>query len=197
LGVPAFALRGELLIGFLSPHTTGERLKARLATPAPPSSEMVLAEACALAATSPCPPELSQGPAEVDTLDTPWFGCLSIRTLGLPLFTLVVGLLDGFNPCAMWVLLFLLSLLVNLQDRGKMLLIGGTFVATSGATCICVCVCTFQTGSRRRNALCTSACAHAMSKKRRSRPPTSTKRPARSPRLRRPLTTRGRASASP
>jgi hypothetical protein len=58
------------------------------------------AEACALAATAPCPPESSQVPAEVDTLDTPWFGRLSIRTLGLPLFTLVVGLLDGFNPCA-------------------------------------------------------------------------------------------------
>jgi len=29
-----------------------------------------------------------------------------------------VGLLDGFNPCAMWVLLFLLSLLVHLRDRG-------------------------------------------------------------------------------
>ncbi len=52
--------------------------------------------------------------------------------LGLRLFTIVIGLLDGFNPCAMWVLLFLLSLLVNLHDRFKMVLIAGTFVAVSG-----------------------------------------------------------------
>jgi len=131
LGVPAFALRRELLIGFMGSHTTGARLKDLLATPAPPSA-MVPAEACSLEAIAPCPPEPAQLPAEVDTLDTPWFGRLSVRALGLPIFTLVVGLLDGFNPCAMWVLLFLLSLLVNLQDRGKMLLIGGTFVAISG-----------------------------------------------------------------
>src|SRR5690606_12148753 len=53
--------------------------------------------------------------------------------LGLPLFTLLIGLVDGFNPCAMWVLLFLLSLLANLRDRRRMALIGGTFVIISGA----------------------------------------------------------------
>lgn len=40
-------------------------------------------------------------------------GQLSASRLGLPLFTLALGLLDGFNPCAMWVLLYLLSLLVH------------------------------------------------------------------------------------
>jgi hypothetical protein len=49
------------------------------------------------------------------------------------LFTLALGLLDGFNPCAMWVLLFLLSLLVRLRDRRRMALIAGTFVLVSGA----------------------------------------------------------------
>ena len=57
---------------------------------------------------------------------------MSARDLGLPVFTVLIGLLDGFNPCAMWVLLFLLSLLVNLRDRRRMLLVGGTFVLTSG-----------------------------------------------------------------
>ena len=51
----------------------------------------------------------------------------------LPLFTLALGLLDGFNPCAMWVLLFLLSLLVRLQDRRRMAMVAGTFVLASGA----------------------------------------------------------------
>ena len=132
LGVPAFALRGALLIGFLSAPTTGRQLKALLDKPSVPPGETVPAEACPPETTTACPPETPGLPTEIDTIDTPWFGRLSVHALGLPVFTLVVGLLDGFNPCAMWVLLFLLSLLVHLQDRRKMVLIGGTFVATSG-----------------------------------------------------------------
>ena len=47
------------------------------------------------------------------------FGPLDPARLGLPLFTIALGLVDGFNPCAMWVLLFILSLLVNLRDRAR------------------------------------------------------------------------------
>lgn len=68
-----------------------------------------------------------------DKVDSALFGSISIAELGLPLFTLALGLLDGFNPCAMWVLLFLLSLLVRLRDRARMALIAGTFVLVSGA----------------------------------------------------------------
>jgi hypothetical protein len=50
----------------------------------------------------------------------------------MPLFTLAIGLVDGFNPCAMWILVFLLSVLVNIQDRKKILVIAGTFVLVSG-----------------------------------------------------------------
>ena len=66
-------------------------------------------------------------------LDSSVFGHVSASRLGLPLFTLALGLLDGFNPCAMWVLLFLLSLLVRLRDRRRMALVAGTFVLASGA----------------------------------------------------------------
>jgi hypothetical protein len=40
--------------------------------------------------------------------------------------------MDGFNPCAMWVLLFLIALLINTRSRKRMWLIGGTFLAVSG-----------------------------------------------------------------
>ena len=50
----------------------------------------------------------------------------------MPLFTFLIGLVDGFNPCAMWVLVFLLSVLVNVKDRGRIIVIAGTFVAVSG-----------------------------------------------------------------
>jgi len=44
----------------------------------------------------------------------------------------LLGLVDGFNPCAMWVLLFLLSLLVHVRSRARIALVAGTFVAVSG-----------------------------------------------------------------
>lgn len=63
----------------------------------------------------------------------PLVGSVRWRDWGFPAFTLIVGLIDGFNPCAMWVLLFLLSMLVNLHDRWKILAVAGTFVFVSGA----------------------------------------------------------------
>ena len=66
------------------------------------------------------------------TPETRTFGELSVSRLGLPLFTVAVGLLDGFNPCAMWVLLFLLSLLVHIGSRRRMAAVAGTFVLVSG-----------------------------------------------------------------
>jgi cytochrome c biogenesis protein CcdA len=69
---------------------------------------------------------------EEEAVDLPLFGRIEVRKLGLPLFTIAVGLVDGFNPCAMWVLLFLLSILVNVKDRRRIILIAGTFVMISG-----------------------------------------------------------------
>ncbi len=74
----------------------------------------------------------SEPSADSDTIDVPLFGSLRASELGLPAFTIAIGLIDGFNPCAMWVLLILLSVLVNLQDRRKIVLVAGTFVAVSG-----------------------------------------------------------------
>lgn len=78
------------------------------------------------------PPLPIESPSAVDSVDLPLFGRLSAQSLGLPLFTIAVGLVDGFNPCAMWVLLFLLSILVNLHSRWKILAVAGVFVVISG-----------------------------------------------------------------
>ncbi len=78
------------------------------------------------------PSLIVEAEATTDTIDVPFFGQLSVSRLGLPGFTFLVGLVDGFNPCAMWVLVFLLSVLVNVKDRRKIMLIAGTFVFVSG-----------------------------------------------------------------
>lgn len=73
-----------------------------------------------------------EGISEAAEITLPLLGRLRVRDMGLPLFTIAVGLIDGFNPCAMWVLLFLLSILVNLQDRLRIIAVAGTFVLVSG-----------------------------------------------------------------
>ena len=42
-----------------------------------------------------------------------------------------MGLVDGFNPCAMWVLLFIINMLFGMKDKKKMFLLGYTFLFTS------------------------------------------------------------------
>jgi glutaredoxin len=104
-GVPTFVFEGRVLVGFESPERTGPELAALVERRSTTS----------------------------ESIETAAFGTLSVSRLGLPLFTLAIGLLDGVNPCAMWVLLFLLSILVHLHDRMRMALIAGTFVLVSGA----------------------------------------------------------------
>jgi thiol-disulfide isomerase/thioredoxin len=67
-----------------------------------------------------------------ESFELPLVGRLDPDTLSLPLLTIVIGLVDGFNPCAFFVLLFLLSLLTHARSRRLMLLVGGTFVFFSG-----------------------------------------------------------------
>lgn len=51
--------------------------------------------------------------------------------LSLPVLSIVLGAIDGFNPCAMWVLIFLITMLFNMKDRKKMWFLGITFLVTS------------------------------------------------------------------
>ncbi len=67
-----------------------------------------------------------------ESINLPVFGKLRVDDLGMTLFSFLVGIVDGFNPCAMWILVFLLSVLVNIKDRRKIVLIAGTFVLVSG-----------------------------------------------------------------
>ncbi len=67
-----------------------------------------------------------------EAIEVPLLGRLRVQQLGLPAFTFLIGLVDGFNPCAMWVLVFLLSVLVNIKERQKIIVIAGTFVVVSG-----------------------------------------------------------------
>lgn len=134
LRVPAFYLNGQLLIGFVDEVSTGQLILAELAKaggfPPLPSSE---AGSCA-----PTAEELGCRPESTKTSDQAEIGLdflgahITLKQTGLPLFTLAMGLLDGFNPCSMWVLVLMLSLLAPMRDRMRMLAVAGCFIAVEG-----------------------------------------------------------------
>jgi thiol-disulfide isomerase/thioredoxin len=66
-----------------------------------------------------------------ETLHLPLMGEVRTASLSLPALTVVLAAVDGFNPCAMWVLVFLLGLLAGMKDRARMWVLGIAFVATS------------------------------------------------------------------
>ncbi|MBI4952070.1 MAG: thioredoxin family protein [Myxococcales bacterium] len=66
------------------------------------------------------------------TVELPLFGAVDPSALSLPAFTLLIGLADGINPCAFYVLIVLLGILLHVRSRARIALYGGIFVVMSG-----------------------------------------------------------------
>jgi len=62
----------------------------------------------------------------------PLLGETDLRAYSLPALAVMLGLIDGFNPCAMWVLVYLIALVMEVQSRRRIWFIVGTFVLASG-----------------------------------------------------------------
>jgi glutaredoxin len=123
-GVPAIVVGHEVIIGF-DRATTPQRVRTLLA-----GGEISPGQGATCELETTACEELPRASPRI--VDLPMVGRVSVDRLGLPLFTIVVGLIDGFNPCATWVLMFLLAMLVNLKDRSRMAVIAGAFVVVSG-----------------------------------------------------------------
>ena len=65
------------------------------------------------------------------TFNLPFIGKVNLKKVSLLASSVIIGLIDGFNPCAMWILLFLISVLIGMKDRKRMWIIGFTFLFTS------------------------------------------------------------------
>jgi len=66
-----------------------------------------------------------------NVVNVPGMGKVDAKSISLPILAITLGTLDGFNPCAMWVLLFLISMLFNMKDKKKMWTLGIIFLVTS------------------------------------------------------------------
>ncbi|MHB0926687.1 MAG: hypothetical protein ACYC1F_09305 [Gallionellaceae bacterium] len=113
--VPALLFCGEMHVGWDSDATTGALIRQRL--------DDCRARAVSGQAAQAAPPE---------PIRLPLIGTVDPASLSLPALTLILAGLDAFNPCAFFVLLFLLSMMAHQKSRRRMLLVGGVFVLVSG-----------------------------------------------------------------
>ena len=141
--VPIVIVGSEAFVGYLDDQSTGAAIRdAVLACRERPCPDII----GTLLAAAPSDRDLSASedggatpekparvPAIPDSIELPLFGEVSTGALSLPVLTVVLGVVDGFNPCAMWVLVFLIGLLVGLDDHRRMWLLGGVFLLASAA----------------------------------------------------------------
>ena len=62
----------------------------------------------------------------------PLLGKVNMKKVSIPLVATILGAVDGFNPCAMWILLLLINMCISIKDKKKMKVVGFTFVLSSG-----------------------------------------------------------------
>ncbi|MBU0731831.1 hypothetical protein KKC88_03045 [Patescibacteria group bacterium] len=135
--VPKLFIGDKVVEGYLSETSTGTEIENHIIsyqnTEYPDPLEKVKKfQETDLPAGAEQAEEGSSGEGEDKIISYPLLGEINLSQLPLPALTVALGILDGFNPCAMWVLIFLIGLLLQTKDRKKMWIIGGTFLITSG-----------------------------------------------------------------
>jgi thiol-disulfide isomerase/thioredoxin len=121
-GFPITIIGKKYFIGFLSEETTGKEMEKALLdykNREDPIKDILLQKKDLKYEKAKSVPEF---------IKIPFFGEIEIKKLSLPLLTIILGLIDGFNPCAMWALLMLISFLINIKNRKKMILLGTIFI---------------------------------------------------------------------
>ncbi len=77
-------------------------------------------------------PEQASNIRRLDYITLPFIGEVNVKEVGFPLITIMIAAADGFNPCALWILMFLLLLVLKEPLRKRLVLIVGTFILVSG-----------------------------------------------------------------
>ncbi|NYZ76185.1 hypothetical protein H0N98_02955 [Candidatus Micrarchaeota archaeon] len=113
-GVPQTYIGDSVVLGYVDDGTTGKLIEQKI-------QECMQAGCNKTVITT-----------EEYVFEYPIVGRVDVRTLSLPFLSFLLGFLDGFNPCAMWVLIYLITMLAGTRSRRKMILVVGTFVVASG-----------------------------------------------------------------
>ena len=132
---PITVVGGVVLQGFNGPDTTGVRIKDAIAAEVDtPYKTIALHIAMAPAAEVVAGKGCDENGVECDSgaleyvFDLPFVGLVDLKTFSLFTLSLLLGTIDGFNPCAMWVLITFLVLLTQAGSRKKMVILAGIFI---------------------------------------------------------------------
>jgi len=112
---------------YSTPKDLENRIKYCLSNQCPDS----IAELAGVAGNDGSGNGAENGDENINQINLPIIGRVDITSFSLPVLTVVMGALDGFNPCAMWTLLFLISLLLGMQNRKRMWMLGAAFIIAS------------------------------------------------------------------
>ncbi|WP_043740187.1 glutaredoxin family protein [Thioalkalivibrio nitratireducens] len=74
---------------------------------------------------------VSAVPPAARNLDIPLLGSVNLSVQPVVLTTALIALIDGLNPCSLWVLALLLGLVIHSGSRGRIALVGITFLTTT------------------------------------------------------------------
>lgn len=134
LDYPAFVVGGQLIIGFSEEAGTAQKILNALASSRPSSQQGENnLSLCSTGKEPGCaliqPPQSLK--AQHTVLSVLGFN-IELVQIGLPLFTIIMGMLDGMNHSSLWVLMLIISLLAPTKDRTLMFAIAGTFITVQG-----------------------------------------------------------------
>lgn len=134
LDYPAFVVGGQLIIGFSEEAGTAQLILDTLAASRPENQQEKKdllncksgnEPGCALIPSTPY--------AKPQHIIFNVMGYnIQLVQISLPLFTIVMGLLDGLNYSSLWILMLIISMLAPAKNRRLMFTIAATFVAVQG-----------------------------------------------------------------
>ena len=64
-------------------------------------------------------------------ITVPLLGKVDAKKVSIPLVAIILGFIDGFNPCAMWILLFLINMFFTMKNKKKAWVLGFIFLFVS------------------------------------------------------------------
>ena len=111
-GVPILIIKDDYVLGYGNDETTGVEIERKI--------ENYLNEENKL--------ENKESPIYLNIFSKK----INLKSVSLPIATILIAFVDGFNPCAMWILIFLITMLINMKDKKKLYILGTTFIFVSG-----------------------------------------------------------------
>jgi glutaredoxin len=134
--VPFVTIGNRYVIGFATGGVTRQvyrDLVDRCRTNACPDLVAELRRLSALATGHGPPADGAPEGVAPTTVTIPLLGAIELAALSLPMLTIVLAGIDGFNPCAMWVLVLLIGMLLGVADARRMWTLGLVFLLAIGA----------------------------------------------------------------